>query len=210
MTGFECWAKTTHHAAFMPNTIAQSYTVNSEKNVQDRRKTASLPSSCQQDTQKKTALQWLVRPNYGLYTRRGSAIRWLVLALPYQHAIAQVTSSAQNPMDAVGQGLTTDPNLLALSALSGPNVDGLSAPHLVTENYNQHIALPQVVIDYRDIATDIWFSQLNMLIYCFLAALMLIGFYRIRQRQLSASFAGLAIIFAFGFALLFVRVKLAA
>jgi hypothetical protein len=39
---------------------------------------------------------------------------------------------------------------------------------------------------------------------------MLIGFYRIRQRQLSASFAGLAIIFAFGFALLFVRVKLAA
>jgi uncharacterized membrane protein len=113
-------------------------------------------------------------------------------------------------MDAVGQGLTTDPNLLALSALSGPNVDGLSAPHLVTENYNQHIALPQVVIDYRDIATDIWFSQLNMLIYCFLAALMLIGFYRIRQRQLSANFAGLAIIFAFGFALLFVRVKLAA
>jgi hypothetical protein len=90
------------------------------------------------------------------------------------------------------------------------NVSQLGMPQIETQNYTVQLALPQVVIDYQGVAVDVWFNQLNIIAYFILFAVFLIGLQVWRQRQCDRSFVGLVIIFALGFALLFVRVKLAA
>lgn len=218
MTGVECEAIVTPQAAFVPNTTGQPCTVKNEKKLQDRRKTTGFRPNYLQDTQKKTKLQWQTRPSYRRYT--GFYAQYGVIGLLFSgtavHA-APVGQIEQQPTN--GQGVadsaladlpTTASHLTDNTPIFSAQNAVLSAQTTTTENYNQQIEMPQLVIEYQDIAYDIWSSQLFLMLYCFLAAFIVLGLLAYKQRHLNLSLIGLVMIFAFGFALLIVRVKLTA
>ncbi|MEY2863912.1 MAG: hypothetical protein RLY58_1619 [Pseudomonadota bacterium] len=223
MKGFEGGVNMTHNRARMSDPHDHhNQTIKGGEAVQDRSKTADLLSSCLQDTQKKTDLQWSERPNRLRSARLRPAIRWMSFGFIAQSGCA-VGQRIDNTMPvtatspALDQGTENLPatdamtNILNNHVILPPlNVDQLGMPQFETQNYTQQLALPKVVIQYQDVATGVWNNQLNIIGYSFLIACVVVAIQVCWQRQLDRGLAGLVIIFALGFALLMVRVKLAA
>ncbi|MEY4516134.1 MAG: hypothetical protein RL180_480 [Pseudomonadota bacterium] len=223
MKGFEGGVNMTHNRARMSDPHDhRNQTIKGGEAVQDRSKTADLLSSCLQDTQKKTDLQWSERPNMSRYEGLRPVIRWMSLAIlmrstgvtaaqPADPTAVALAASGLNPV--AGAAAQPDPmsTILTHTPVIAPiNVSQLGMPHIETQNYTTQLALPPVVIDYQGVAVDVWSNQLNVMAYFILFALLVVGVQGWWQRQLDRGFAGLVIIFALGFALLMVRVKLAA
>lgn len=166
------------------------------KNMQDRNKNAGLTTYCQQDTQKKTGLQWCVGTNRRLVrpsvTTGVAAIVGVSQAVWAEDMPQQVESAAPSQQSFV------------LDQAVNP------AAEVKTEQYRQQVAMPTVVIDYQDIAQSVWQKQLEYLGVAAIFSLLIIAAQFWCMRKFSATFTGVVIMFAIGFALVALRVKLAA
>ena len=164
--------------------------------MQDRNKNACLTTYCQQDTQKKTRLQWCVVTNRRLV--RSSAIKGVAAIVGFSGPVW-----AEDRIEAA-QSIQPTQQAFALAEAANPDAE------VKTEQYRQQVAMPNVVIDYQEIAQSVWQKQLEYLGVAAVFALLIIGAQIWCTRKFSATFIGVVIMFAIGFALVALRVKLAA